>query len=511
MTFQSFDITKLNIYQPIVKDYLTNKLDKYTSAAISKTNLINASNHRIFSNENRQVLVKVLQKQYEKLSPQSKCSENISSLLNENTFTVCTGHQLGLFTGPLYTIYKVLQTIALAESLNQTDTTKKYIPVFWLASEDHDLQEINHVSLFNKTYTWETNQTGAVGRMNTELISQLIDQIKQLFNNSEKAKQLIAIFEKAYSINNLAEATQYIFHELLGYTGLIVLNPDNKELKKLFEEYIVKDIVHESNIKPLASQTEELKQTYKTQVFPRNINFFHLANGERTRIKSKEEGGHHFNEDYIREHIEEFSPNVCLRPLFQEVILPNIAYIGGPGEISYWLQLKTMFDANNIAFPIIIPRVSVFVLNSNFVKKWKQLGFEIEEIFKSLDELKNIYVKNNAVIENIEAEQNSILAIKEQLNRKIAEIDITLLASVDLCISKTIEQLKNIDKKLEKTQKQKFENELNKIEKLYQEIFPNGTPQDRNFNLLQYADNINFDQILNYLKNNESYCIVISE
>ena len=511
MTFQSFDITNLNIYQPIVKDYILNKLGKYTSAEINETNLIKAAHHRSFSKTNRETLVNILEEQYRKLPLQKISTENIQSLLSENTFTVCTGHQLGLFTGPLYTIYKVLQTIATAKNLNQKDPSKKYIPIFWLASEDHDLLEINHFDLFNKTYTWDTNQTGAVGRMKTDLINNLVEQIKPLFKNSTKIQQLIELFDTAYTKENLADATQHIFHELLGYTGLLVLNPDHKELKKLFKDYIVNDVINESNFESINNQTNELKSQYKTQVNPRHINFFHLTNGERTRIKSISEGGHHFNEEYITKHIEEFSPNVCLRPLYQEVVLPNIAYIGGPGEISYWLQLKSMFEKNIVPFPILIPRASIFILNQNFTKKWMQLGLEVSDIFKTLEELKNKYINKNAVIINIEAEQKNILELKEHLNNKVSAIDITLLARIEQCISKAIEQLKNIDKKFEKSQKQKFETELIKIEKLYQEIFPKNAPQDRYFNLLQYYETINFDEIINELTENKNYCIVISE
>jgi uncharacterized protein YllA (UPF0747 family) len=270
-------------------------------------------------------------------------------------------------------------------------------------------------------------------------------------------------------------------------------------------------VINESNFESINNQTNELKNQYKTQVNPRQINFFHLTNGERTRIKSISEGGHHFNEEYITKHVEEFSPNVCLRPLYQEVILPNIAYIGGPGEISYWLQLKSMFEKNIVPFPILIPRASIFILNQNFTKKWIQLGLEVSDIFKTLEELKNKYINKNAVIINIEAEQKNILELKEHLNNKVSAIDITLLASIEQCISKAIEQLKNIDKKLEKSQKQKFETELIKIEKLYQEIFPKNAPQDRYFNLLQYYETINFDEIINELTENKNYCIVISE
>ncbi|MBI3234589.1 MAG: bacillithiol biosynthesis cysteine-adding enzyme BshC [Bacteroidetes bacterium] len=511
MNHTYLDLKELTSTQSIVKDYLSQQLNSFVSNPPSDEGISKAISERTFGPEKRKTLVNVFKRQYQNFNQSDLVQKNFNALLQENTFTVTTGHQLNLFTGPLYTIYKTLHTIALAQRLNEQHPHQYFVPVFWLASEDHDLLEINHIHLFQKKYTWETSQTGAVGQMNGEGIKELLEEIKLLFGNSEKTLHLIEVFEKAYQLGDLATATQYIFNELMGEFGLLVLNPDDAELKTHFLPYMIKDIVDEYNDTYLQSQTAELGKLYKTQVFPRQVNFFHLTKGQRERIKSTSEGGTKFTAEYITEHIAEFSPNVCLRPLYQEVVLPNIIYLGGPGEIGYWLQFKKMFDGNGVQFPVLIPRYSAYIQSQSFLKKWNKLGFESMDIFKKLDDLIALYISRNASLVNLQEQKDQLELLRNPLIEKVKSVDPTLAAQADAFINKTLEQLQGLDKKIEKVQKQKFETELAKITQLCQEQFPEGSPPDRYFNYMQFMPLMTFEELISNMKQQITGCLLITE
>ena len=273
----------------------------------------------------RKVLQKSLVKQYEKINCSNKVVDNINQLKNKNTFTVTTGHQLNIFTGPLYVIYKIISTINLASKLKKKYPKKNFVPIYWMASEDHDFDEIKSFYLYGKNYSWDIKTSGAVGDINPKTI-------KNLFKN---IPEKISLFEKAYLKNSkLSNSVLYYMNELFGKYGLIILDPNNRNYKKLFLEVIKDDIVNNS-IKNLQS-----KSSKKNLVHIRKINFFYLKKNLRERI-IKEKNKYKINNTSIsfsekeiinklNSNSEFFSPNVIMRCLYQQSIIPNIAYVGGP-------------------------------------------------------------------------------------------------------------------------------------------------------------------------------------
>jgi len=344
-----------------------------------------------FQKFNRKLLIEVINEQYSasKLSP-----PNSELLLKENTFTVCTGHQMCLFTGPLYFIYKIISTINLAEQLNlsaqsdgvripsdksqisphkvtesvfhRTNLKSTFVPIYWMASEDHDFAEVNHINIFRKRIEWKKKPGGPVGKFSTDGIGEVISEMKSVLGDSKNAIELIALFENAYvNHSNYASATRYLVHELFGKYGLIIIDADDKRLKNEFSEIIWDDMFNHSNFKLVNETIIQLKNNgYDAQVMPREINFFLLSKKfrgwiEDAKVKSEPE-------EWKRKLVEEterFSPSVITRPLYQQKILPNLAYVGGPAEISYWLEYKAMFDHHKILFPVLVPRNFVHIDN----------------------------------------------------------------------------------------------------------------------------------------------------
>src|SRR5258708_5034848 len=287
-----------------------------------------------FPKLHRDVLVRVLQKQYKNVQTTDPVKKNMAALSSERTFTVTTGHQLNIFTGPLYFIYKIVTVINTCKVLKEHYPEFNFVPVYWMASEDHDYDEIKSFRLYGKKYSWETNQTGAVGKFDPKSLSKL----------AEELPGDVSVFKNAYSKNKtLAEAVRYYVNELFGKEGLVVVEADNHEFKSLFTKVVRDDLFQHTSKKLVEEKNQQLEALgYHPQVFAREINLFYLDKNIRQRIEKVEDGfkvvdtSIQFStkevEALIESTPEKFSPNVILRPLYQETILPNLAYVGGPAE-----------------------------------------------------------------------------------------------------------------------------------------------------------------------------------
>jgi bacillithiol biosynthesis cysteine-adding enzyme BshC len=428
--------------------------------------------------------------------PLSKSSkENIDLLKLDNTFSVTTGHQLCMFTGPLYFIYKIISTINLCEQLTAKYPSNNFVPICWMATEDHDFKEVNHIHLFGKKIEWDSQQTGAVGKMNLDGFESLISELRLILGSHKNTDKLITLFEQAYlNHDNLADATMYLVNELFGKYGLVIIDGNDKDLKKQFISQIKKDILKSGFVATIQNCSNSLAKNYKAQAFIRDINFFKLSEGKRELIKEN------ITEIEIEENPERFSPNVLLRPLYQEIILPNIAYIGGEAEVAYWMQLKTAFEQEKIPFPLLVLRHSVLLIDEKKQHTFEKLGFELEDLFLSEDELNKRYVL---------AHSNSEISLVNEkidfdlLYQKIAlkTSDVGFQNSIKAQLQKQRSYLDTLQEKLIRIEKKKNETAISQIAKIKKQLFPNNALQERCNNFIPYylQDGDNFIKIL---KNN---------
>ena len=361
MQLDKIALADTHAFSPFFLDYvdqketLTSYFNRYPLIENFKAQI---SEKSAFPSAHRDVLVAELQKQYKGLTVSKAVSENILLLKNPKTFTVTTGHQLNIFTGPLYFVMKIVTAINTCKQLKAKYPEYDFVPVYWMATEDHDYDEIKYFNLYGKKYVWETDQTGAVGRFNTKGLDALANEVPGD----------VTIFKEAYlKSKTLSQAVRHYVNELFGKEGLVALDGDDRSLKALFRDSMQKDIFNQEYKAVVDATNAGLEELgYKTQVFCRDINFFYLDNGVRSRIEKDGAGFKvvdteiSFSADDIKKLIQEepekFSPNVILRPLYEETILPNLAYIGGPAEVIYWLQLKEMFTRAGTPFPILMPR-----------------------------------------------------------------------------------------------------------------------------------------------------------
>jgi bacillithiol biosynthesis cysteine-adding enzyme BshC len=501
------DVTTISLehtgrFNRLILDYVNGeeKLKEFYSLAHTKENYPKQIESRKQFPINRELLADSLLRQYQAIGEaKDSVLANIESLRNENTFTVTTGHQLNIFTGPLYFVYKILHTIKLAEQLREAYPENNFVPIYWMNSEDHDLEEVGQFNLFGKKYVWETEQTGATGRMNPEGLAEFCSQLDEVFSNNEDARKMVAIFRKAYSqFDNLATATRYFANELFSDYGLVIIDSDDASLKSSFVEFIKKDIlenrpyqlVHEAN------QTLETA-SYNVQVNPRQINSFYLIDGIRNRIVETEKGFRVFQTDirFTREelnselenHPERFSPNVVLRPLFQEFILPNLTYVGGAGELAYWLQYKDYFNQMGVSFPMLSLRNHFLLIDAPTADKMDELKLVSEDMFHSVDDLiKGHVLEVSDADVSLGDELNLLSQLYSGLKIKATDIDASLVASIEAEQSRVEKAIEQWGSRFSRSLKKNNEVSVNRIDKIYRKLFPNGYLQERHDNFLEF-------------------------
>ncbi len=440
-----------------------------------------------FPASHRQVLHQALSKQYVHI--QRKPQLALDLLQQQNTFTLTTGHQLNIFTGPLYFHFKIITVINAAKQLRLQYPQANFIPVYWMASEDHDFEEISTFNLFWKKYSWQSEQAGAVGRFNPNSLTELIAQ----------TPEMDSIFREAYSQNKtLAEATRHIVNELYGHEGLLVIDGDDRELKSLFKPIIKKEILQQPTIQQITKANADLEKLgYSAQVFPREINLFYLDENLRERIVKEEDTYKVLNTnlsfsakeilEMVENTPEKFSPNVTLRPVYQEVILPNLSYTGGPGEFAYWLQLKGVFEQFDVPFPMLLPRNFGLIVSKTMQNKMEKLGLKIEDLFTSAEEVKTKWLAQN-ISEPIDlkAEIAQIEAIFEAISEKAVDFDKTLKEFVAAMKQKTVASVEQVEGRVQKAQNQRFSTEVNQLMDVHSKLFPNGGLQERTDNFLNF-------------------------
>jgi bacillithiol biosynthesis cysteine-adding enzyme BshC len=450
-----------------------------------------------YDDSNRVHLVSVLQKQYAAVDTSKLTQQNMEALKEDNTFTVTTGHQLNLFTGPLYFLYKIISTINLTKELKAKYPIYNFVPIYWMATEDHDFEEINYFNFKGKKFRWNKDSTGPVGRLSTEGLADVFELYAQELGSSTNAETLKSLFEDAYlQHDNLADATRHLANSLFGEYGLVIIDADHADLKRAFIPFAKEELLQQTSNKAVLETTEKLEK-YNIQVNPREINLFYIEDKMRERI-ILEEGKYKINNTKIEfseseiltlleRNPEMFSPNVIMRPLYQEVILPNICYIGGGGEIAYWLELKSFFNAVNITFPVLLVRNSVLLATEKQVKKATNLELTWSDLFSKQGDLLTSKTKQMSEF------PIDMSTLKKQLQDQFEALyeitkrtDKSFVGAVKAQEVKQIKGLDNLEKRLLRAQKRKLSGVLERITDLQNELFPNKSLQERQANFSEF-------------------------
>ena len=441
---------------------------------------------------NREVLVTHLHQQYETVSAEASVTTNINFLLQEHTFTVTTAHQPNLFTGPLYFVYKILHTIRLAEWLKKEFPEYQFVPVYYMGNEDADFEELSHCTIDGVRYQWKTEQAGAFGRMVIDKdITRLLQAMSGQLLVHPYGKEIIDALKHAFrEKSTIQQATFELVHFLFARYGLVVLIPDSKELKSLMIPAFEKELLNRSSSAAVQQTISELKQNYKVQAGGRDINLFYFDEDLRERIEAV---GDEFivanttirftKETLLAElkaHPERFSPNVILRGLYQETILPNLAFTGGGGELAYWLELKQVFSTFGVPFPLLLLRNSFLLLTQQQEQRMNNLGFTAADFFAGSEVLLDKYVKRiSGDALSLQEQRHLLSKLYTSVSEQSGKVDKTLQVHTHALYARADKRLQELEKKLVRAEKRKFSTQSAQLVRLMEELFPEGSLQER--------------------------------
>lgn len=464
-------------------------------------------------NTDRELLVRVLKKQYANVTMTDHTALNIELLNSPKTFTITAAHQPCVLLGPVFNIYKIASTINLAAQLKAKYPDNNFVPVFWMGSEDHDFDELGNTFIYGKKIEWPANppdplsttadkskggikEGGAFGRRKMQGFEKVLDEAQAIVGDS--GKPLIdKLHEGLNKFETFGPYTRYLINELFGEIGLVVIDQDDAELKKKFSPIIIDELKNSSAIKAMDNTMKWLDTNYSVQATPRDINLFYLSDNSRERIIRTADGYEvnntniKFTESEILELAankpEFFSPNVILRPVYQELILPNLAFIGGAGEVSYWMELKAVFEHHKINYPMLVMRSSMTIINNATEKKINKLGLSAIDFFGNADQTINSFVKSKLSDDiQFDEEKKTIAAMFDSFVEKAEKVDPTLKAAVLAEKQKQMTALDAIEGKIIKAEKRKQEESVNQIRSLYQTFSPNQSWQERIENFIPF-------------------------
>jgi bacillithiol synthase len=498
-TFLTYQST--GYFSSIVTDYINSAaaLQPFYNHAPTIEGIIKAIEERKKFATDRNVLVGELKNQYTTLRTSPHLTANINLLLSNNTFTITTAHQPNIFTGPLYFVYKILHTIKLAALLKEQLPQYNFVPTYYMGSEDADLDELGFININGVKHQWHTKQTGAVGRMLVDKpLLQLIDAVQGQIGVLENGNEISNLFRQCYTLGkSIQQATLELVNALFGSYGLVIVIPDNANLKRLFNDVVKKELQEQFSHKAVAETITELSKHYKVQAGGRELNLFYLLDDKRERIELIDSTFHIkslklvFTEaeilNELQLHPERFSANVILRGVFQETILPNIAFIGGGGEIAYWLELKKVFQAAQVPYPVLVLRNSFLLVDEKDALLLNKLQLNFSSIFKSEDELLNDITKRQATHQlTLNEELAKATALYNSIKQTAGTIDSTLAHHVEALETKAVYRLKELEKKMLRAEKRKRKDEAAQLHKLKSSLFPNNNLQERTENLSSF-------------------------
>jgi bacillithiol biosynthesis cysteine-adding enzyme BshC len=493
--------TSTGLFSSLVRDYLNNEgtAGQFVPYSYDVDALSKAIENRKQFPVDRVRLQEILKEQYNGYACSDILLNNIALLGSENTFVITTAHQPNIFTGPLYFFYKIIHAIKLAQYCKSHFPDMDFVPVYYMGSEDADIEEVGSFYLDGVLQQWNTKQKGAVGRMIVDdaLIS-LLKNIEGYGVSKPFANEFIAILEKSYvKGKTIAEATLFLVNELFGKYGLVVLQPDQTKCKAAFVDVMEKELLTSFSHQALQPVLSKLATEYHVQTEGREINLFYLLDNARNRIEKKDDSYIIADTDLVfskeammeelHQHPEKFSPNVILRGVYQETLLPGIAFIGGGGELAYWVELQAVFNAVNVHYPILILRNSFAMMHQKQVQVWRQLGFSFEDLFNKPLDLEVSYVKRHAVHElQLEEQIGAVEDQYEIMGKLAASIDPTLKEHTMHLAHQAVKRLEELEKKMVRAERRKQAVQLERMNQIHQALFPNGGLQERVDNAIEW-------------------------
>lgn len=499
---KTIDFREIETIPQLIKDFLNGEIEGFQNQLFNIQNVENQIQQKgkSYTAEQREILCEVLKKQLSCFQLSEKQQENLNAISEQNTFTIVTGHQLNLFSGPAFFIYKILQTIKTAEVLKQRFPNQNFVPVFWMATEDHDFEEINHFKTAFNYYEMKAQSGGAVGRIKVEDVG-FIQDFEDEFKDSIFGTELIRIMKEAYKIGEtLADSTKILVQYLFSEYGLLILDGDDVRLKSQMKTIFREELLEQQLFNSTREIVGFLEEKYsKVQVNPREINLFYLS---ETRNRIEFQNGIYkvvdteiqFTQEEVLKELDEypekFSPNALMRPVYQESVLPNIAYIGGNAEVMYWLELRDYFKNLALPFPVLIPRNSMLFLTSKILAKIEKLNLKIEDFFGNFSKvIAHALMSDNEIASMLEEKEAELKNSFSEIKSESEKTEKTFKNLVEAEETRQLKSFARMKKRLLRAEKIKQQEKLQRLEELFLQVHPAKVWQERVYNFsVFYSD-----------------------
>lgn len=506
-------------------DYIYNfgSVQRFYNLSFSDFSNLNDLIESVLKNyKNRSKIVEILERQ-NLLYANPNFREKLDLLRRDNTLAVVTGQQVGLLSGPLYTIYKIIATIKIANFLSEKFSDFNFVPVFYLESEDHDFLEANNAKVLNLdnevvkiSFDLENQQSenyGPIGEIRfNDKINDTLKKLEDTLQETEFKNTLMMFIRSVYKEGfSFADSFARFIGKIFEKYGLLFINPCDNEVKKMLTPIFEKEIDEYPKLSNLIIDVSaELEEKYHVQVKPRAINLFLLYKGGRYPIEPAEVEGmfrlkgarFKFSRGELKHILETnpqaLSPNVVLRPICQDTLLPTIFYIAGPSEIAYFAQFKPAYAYFGIPMPVIFPRISVTLIEPKVKKILERHDIKIEEVFSNFSAVaKKIWESTlqGDIEEFFKTVREKTMSLLEEIKGFAVNIDPSLSDVVDSSANKIFYHINNIYEKTLKANQRRNEDIGKRIKKLKNNLLPEGEIQERILNIVYFLNKYDFKLI----------------
>jgi bacillithiol synthase len=445
----------------------------------------------------------VLRDQNERLGADTRVLEEIARLEQPGALAVIGGQQAGLFGGPLYTLHKAATILSLAR-VQERELGRPVIPVFWIASEDSDLEEINHA--------WVTDRDGRLRELRMpgsapskvpvsrvqlgEQIGGLIDELAAALPDGGCAAETLSDLRSAYAAGRTyTQAFAAWMAMLFRGTGLVLVDPSDARLKRMAFPLFEREITEKSPVSAAAlEQTERLQKAgfhAQIEVRPGFLTLFYQAPArDAIVITSKgfqlKTAGRRFSPHDLTELLKSdpdaFTPNAMLRPLFQDTVFPTLAVVLGPSEIAYWAQLTRAYERMGIPMPLMMPRASFTLVDDKMQRLQSRLGVSLLQALRRGGRVIDDILRNeipSSLTARIEQGRVAVEDAWQKIVHEIDALDPTLHRTSELGRSRSLWQLAVMEKKIAQASRKKNVILRGKVEKLIASLAPRGGLQER--------------------------------
>jgi len=496
-------------YNKIHQDLVRGKLNDLPDPTNADWTFISDQNLPVTSTQKQ--AKEILKKQNADLSS-DKAIMYLTALDEPDAQVIFTGQQLGLFLSPIYTIYKAITVLKLVEKLNANNGTK-YIPVFWLESEDHDFAEINHSGLWNPSMQPQTVTYGGkdYGKRSvrhyrlTDDIDSSITELKENMIETEFSAELFSLLEKTYKKGtDWLSATRELFKNLFYDQGLLFFEPGHHDIKEISAPFFISLLENTEKISGLfQKKSQEMVETgYFNQVTPLSgRTFVHVEDIEQNRIHIRYDNGKYLLdnesgiskdkiENFVNKNIQNISTTVISRPILQSWLFPVAAYVAGPAEVAYWTQLSPLFAEFNLSVPVVYPRISLTLIEPKIDRFINKQAIDITQIAQKKQEFLDNYFSGRAQTSEdpFTALKNSLSQGKSNIIEHLKLIDPTLITSSEKLLEKIQHQIDVLAQKAIQAQQRKEQTVTNQLEQVHHSIFPEGVPQERFISVVYFLN-----------------------